>query len=109
MITALTSVMTGIKVRSDVAMTGEITLRGSVLPVGGIKEKVLAATRAGIREVILPERNKKDLVEVPESVRKEMKFHFVSRIDEALDLTLERPPERYPNALAAQPVQHPRA
>ncbi|MCK6549021.1 endopeptidase La [Myxococcota bacterium] len=100
MVTALGSLITGIKVRSEIAMTGEITLRGNVLPVGGIKEKVLAAIRAGVKEVILPERNRKDLVEVPEDVRKLMKFHFVTRMDEVLDLALERPPERFPPKLA---------
>jgi ATP-dependent Lon protease len=110
MVTALTSAMTGIKVRSDVAMTGEITLRGNVLPIGGVKEKVLAATRAGITTLVLPERNKKDLVEVPEEVRKVLTFHFVSRIDEALDIALERPPERFPPQLSAPgSTHHPRA
>ncbi len=109
MVTALTSVMTGIKVRSEVAMTGEITLRGHVLPIGGVKEKVLAATRAGIKEIILPEKNRKDLVEVPEEVRNSMKFHFVSRIDEALDIALERPPERFREQLAPGTTTHPRA
>jgi ATP-dependent Lon protease len=101
MITALTSLVTGIKVRSDFAMTGEITLRGNVLPVGGIKEKVLAALRAGVKEVILPERNQKDLHEVPNEVKDQLKFHFVKRVDEVLDLALERPPERFPPKLAA--------
>ena len=96
MVTALASLITGIKVRSDVAMTGEITLRGNVLPIGGVKEKVLAALRADIREVILPERNRRDLSEIPEHVRTRMTFHFVHRVDEALDLALEQPPERYP-------------
>jgi ATP-dependent Lon protease len=100
MVTALGSLITGIKVRSDVAMTGEITLRGNVLPVGGIKEKVLAALRAGVKEVILPERNQKDLTEVPEEVRRLMKYHFVTRMDEVLDIALERPPERFPPKLA---------
>jgi ATP-dependent Lon protease len=100
MVTALGSLITGIKVRSDVAMTGEITLRGNVLPVGGIKEKVLAALRAGVKEVILPERNQKDLTEVPEEVRKQLKYHFVTRMDEVLDIALERPPERFPPKLA---------
>jgi ATP-dependent Lon protease len=95
MIVALTSLMTGIQVRSEVAMTGEITLRGNVLPVGGIKEKVLAATRAGVKEVIIPERNKKDLVEVPQEVRDQLTFHFVSKVDEVLDIALVRPPERF--------------
>ena len=100
MICALTSLVTGIKVRSEVAMTGEITLRGSVLPVGGIKEKVLAALRAGVKEVILPERNKKDLHEVPQEVKEQLKFYFVKRVDEVLDIALERPPERFPPKLA---------
>lgn len=109
MVTALTSAMTGIKVRSDIAMTGEITLRGNVLPIGGVKEKVLAAMRAGITSVILPERNKKDLVEVPAEVQKGLTFHFVSRIDEVLDIALERPPERFPAQLSPGPINHPRA
>lgn len=100
MVCALTSLVTGIKVRSDVAMTGEITLRGSVLPVGGIKEKVLAALRSGVKEVLLPERNRKDLHEVPKEVQDRLTFHFVKRIDEALDLALEKPPERFPPKLA---------
>ena len=65
-------------------MTGEITLRGNVLPIGGVKEKVLAAHRAGIKVVLLPEDNRKDLEEIPENVRKVMEFHFVSRIEEVL-------------------------
>ena len=87
--TAITSLLTGRPVRSDVAMTGEITLRGLVLPVGGIKEKVLAAKRAGISTVILPKRNEKDLEEVPEQVKKDMKFHFVQRMDEVIRLALK--------------------
>ena len=90
MFTALTSLLTGRPVRSDVALTGEITLRGLVLPVGGIKEKVLAANRAGITTVILPKRNEKDLEEVPEEVKKKMKFHFVQRMDEIIDLALQK-------------------
>jgi ATP-dependent Lon protease len=96
MATALASLVTGIKVKSAVAMTGEITLRGNVLPVGGVKEKVLGAIRAGIKQVILPERNKKDLYEVPEDVRSKVEFHFVSRVEEVLDIALERPPKRFP-------------
>lgn len=94
LVAALASLITGIKVRSDVAMTGEITLRGHILPVGGIKEKALAALRAGIHEVILPLRNAKDLQEVPDELRKRLQFHFVAHVDEALDRALERPPER---------------
>jgi ATP-dependent Lon protease len=94
MFTALTSLLTGRPVRSDVAMTGEITLRGLVLPVGGIKEKVLAAKRAGITTVILPSRNEKDLEEIPEQVKKDMKFHFVQRMDEVIHLALTEKPKK---------------
>jgi ATP-dependent Lon protease len=90
--TALTSLLTGIRVRGDTAMTGEVTLRGLVLPVGGIKEKVLAAHRAGIKRVILPERNKKDLVDVPEQARKEVEFTFVQNMDQVLQSALEHTP-----------------
>jgi len=85
----LTSLLTGRPVRSDVAMTGEITLRGLVLPVGGIKEKVLAAKRAGITTVILPKKNEKDLEDIPEEIKKEIKFHFVQRMDEVIHLALQ--------------------
>jgi ATP-dependent Lon protease len=87
--TALVSLETGVCVRHEVAMTGEITLRGLVLPIGGVKEKVLAAKRAGIREVILPARNEKDLYEVPKDVQKTMKFHFVNHVDRLLQLALD--------------------
>jgi ATP-dependent Lon protease len=90
MATALVSAFTGTPVRADVAMTGEITLRGKVLPVGGIKEKVLGAYRAGIREVILPDENDKDLEEIPDDVREEMDFHLVEHIDQVLSLALVR-------------------
>jgi len=96
MTVALASLFTGRRVRGDVAMTGEITLRGSVLPVGGIKEKVLAAHRAGIKRVILPDRNRKDLVDIPESVRKDLDLSFVKRIQEALEQTLESVPVEVP-------------
>ena len=82
---SLASLLSGRPVRSDVAMTGEITLRGKVLPVGGIKEKVLAARRAGIKMVILPQRNERDLDDIPEEARKEMEFVFVETVDEALN------------------------
>jgi ATP-dependent Lon protease len=75
-------------VRSDLAMTGEISLRGLVLPVGGIKEKVLGAHAAGIRMVLLPERNRGDVDEVPASTRRDLQFHFVRTVDEVLDLAL---------------------
>ena len=89
MFTAITSLLTGRPVRSDVAMTGEITLRGLVLPVGGIKAKVLAAKRSGITTVILPKKNEKDLEEVPDQVKKDMKFHFVQKMDEVIQIALK--------------------
>jgi ATP-dependent Lon protease len=92
MFSAVASLLLHCAVRKDVAMTGEITLRGSVLPVGGIKEKLLAAHRAGIREVLLPARNERDLEDVPKDVRAEMKVNFISRVDQVLPLVLE-PPE----------------
>jgi ATP-dependent Lon protease len=85
---ALTSLFTKRPVRHDVAMTGEITLRGLVLPVGGIKEKVLAAKRAGINIIILPQKNEKDLEEIPERIKKEMEFKFIQKMDEAIGLAL---------------------
>jgi ATP-dependent Lon protease len=88
MFTALASLMLNRPVRYDVAMTGEITLRGLVLPIGGLKEKTLAAKRAGIREVIVPKRNEKDVPEIPEEVRKTLKFHFASTVDQVLELAL---------------------
>ncbi|MBC8451147.1 MAG: endopeptidase La, partial [Planctomycetes bacterium] len=91
--TTLISLFTGRTVRSDVAMTGEVNLRGLVLPVGGIKEKVLAAYRAGLRRVILPKRNKKDLEEIPSSVRNEMEFHFAERVSDVLEVALCQPGE----------------
>jgi len=91
MFSALASLLLRAPVKKDVAMTGEITLRGTVLPVGGIKEKLLAAHRAGIREVLLPARNEADLEEVPKDVRAEMKVHLIKRVDEVLPLVLEPP------------------
>jgi ATP-dependent Lon protease len=88
-LSAMVSLLTGKRVRGDVAMTGEITLRGNVLPVGGIKEKLLAAHRAGIRRVILPDRNAKDLVELPDEVRKSMEIVLVKKVDETLAAALE--------------------
>ncbi|MBW2107078.1 MAG: endopeptidase La [Deltaproteobacteria bacterium] len=87
-LTALASLLTGKPTKQDLAMTGEITLRGQVLPVGGIKEKVLAAHRAGIKAIILPSWNRKDLVDVPLSVRKAMEFHFVDTMEEVLSIAL---------------------
>ncbi len=88
LLTALVSLLTGIKVRADVAMTGEITLRGNVLPVGGIKEKVLAAKRAGVKRIIMPERNRKDLIDVPEENRKGIDFVFANRVEDVLSAAL---------------------
>jgi ATP-dependent Lon protease len=90
MLTALTSLLTNRLVRNDLAMTGEITLRGSVLPIGGVKEKVLAAHRAGIKTVLLPERNRLDLDEIPRSVldRDAITFHFVKEMSEVLKIAL---------------------
>ncbi|MBM4347163.1 MAG: endopeptidase La, partial [Deltaproteobacteria bacterium] len=91
MFIALTSLLTNKPVRNDVALTGEITLRGLVLPVGGIKEKVLAGMRAGIRTIILPKKNEKDLEEIPEHIRNQMNFKFIQKMDEAIELALKHP------------------
>ena len=101
MYTALVSLLTGHPVRPDVAMTGEITLRGNVLQIGGLKEKLLAAHRAGIKRVIIPERNVKDLIDVPDEVKKEIEIHSVKRMDEVLALALTDPPQGIKD-LAAQ-------
>ncbi|MFT7583122.1 MAG: ATP-dependent Lon protease, partial [Myxococcota bacterium] len=89
MFTALSSLLTDTRVRGDVSMTGEITLRGMVLPVGGVKEKVLAAHRSGIKKIILPERNRKDLPDIPQDIQDSIEFHFVTRMDEVLYHALE--------------------
>jgi ATP-dependent Lon protease len=115
--TALASALAKIRVRRDIAMTGEITLRGKVLPIGGLKEKLLAAHRAGIFEAILPRANEKDLADLPENLRSVMKLHFVDQMDDVLKIALEAPlPELYeetPEALAAVkppvPADQPRA
>jgi ATP-dependent Lon protease len=99
MTTALVSLLRGTTVRSTVAMTGEVTLSGRVLPIGGVKQKVLAAHRAGLREVVLPLRNEPDLDDVPEAVRQEMTFHPVADVARVLELALEQAPA--PEALAA--------
>jgi ATP-dependent Lon protease len=88
MLVSLVSLLTDKPVRNDIAMTGEITLRGLVLPVGGIKQKVLAAKRAGIRNIILPKLNEKDLEEVPESIKENMDFKFIEKMDEAINISL---------------------
>jgi ATP-dependent Lon protease len=100
MTTAIVSALTGIPVRADVAMTGEITLRGEVLVIGGLKEKLLAAHRGGIKTVLIPEENVKDLVEIPDNIKNKLEIVPVKWIDQVLELALERAPE----ALAAKPV-----
>jgi ATP-dependent Lon protease len=104
MTTALVSLLRGVNVRSTVAMTGEVTLSGRVLPIGGVKQKVLAAHRAGLREVILPLRNEADLDDVPEAVRSEMTFHPVADVAKVLDLALEPLPAAAGERAAADPV-----
>jgi ATP-dependent Lon protease len=93
MCTALVSVLTSIPVRSDVAMTGEITLRGEVLPIGGLKEKLLAARRGGIKTVIIPQENERDLKEVPLNIKEHLNIRPVKWIDEVLALSLESMPK----------------
>jgi ATP-dependent Lon protease len=91
--TAMVSILTGIPVRADVAMTGEITLRGEVLPIGGLKEKLLAALRGGIKTVLIPEENLKDLAEIPDNVKNRLEILPVKWIDQVLELALERRPQ----------------
>ena len=104
MATALASALTKIPVRRDIAMTGEITLRGKVLPIGGLKEKLLAAHRAGIREAILPADNMKDLADLPDLIKNEMKLNWVEQMDEVLEIALVKRPLKLtaetPDALA---------
>jgi ATP-dependent Lon protease len=92
MVTAIVSIMTGIPVRRDIAMTGEITLRGRILPIGGLKEKLLAALRGGLKKVLIPEENAKDLVDIPASVKNVLEIVPVSRMDEVLKHALVRQP-----------------
>ena len=96
---ALASLLSNRPVRSTVAMTGEVTLQGRVLPIGGVKQKVLAAHRAGLREVILPKRNEGDLDDVPEQVRDDIEFHIAETIDDVLAWALE--PVAEPAGIAA--------
>lgn len=100
---AMVSALTGIAARADVAMTGEITLRGEVLPIGGLKEKLLAAHRGGIKTVLIPEDNVKDLTEIPENIKNRLDIHPVKWIDQVLDLALERKPEGLPVAPPSVP------
>jgi ATP-dependent Lon protease len=104
MVTAIVSVMTGIPVHRDVAMTGEITLRGRVLPIGGLKEKLLAAHRGGIKTVIIPEENVKDLVDIPDNVKNKLEIIPVKWIDKVLEVALERQPEPLPALDESTPV-----
>ncbi len=108
--TALASALSKIPVRRDLAMTGEITLRGKVLPIGGLKEKLLAAHRAGLFEVILPQENEKDVAEVPENLRTAMKLHFVDNMDQVLSVALEGPLPQMPSeAETMSPIATPPA
>jgi ATP-dependent Lon protease len=113
--TAIASALSGIPVRRDIAMTGEITLRGKVLPIGGLKEKLLAAHRAGLFEVLLPKDNEKDLPDVPENLRNAMKLHFVENMDQVLQLALEHSlpeltvPASQPIAPLSPPTEGPTA
>jgi len=104
MTTALVSTLTGIPVRADVAMTGEITLRGEVLPIGGLKEKLLAAVRGGIRLALIPEENLKDLAEMPDTIKSKIEIRPVKWIDQVLELALERMPEPLPDQKPAEAV-----
>ena len=106
MATALVSAMTGRPVRHDVAMTGEITLGGRVLPIGGLKEKVLGAARAGITEIVLPKQNEPDLEDLPEEVRKKLSFHPVETLDEVLSVALISPESRAVNELIGSGSKH---
>jgi ATP-dependent Lon protease len=92
MCTAMVSVITGIPVKADVAMTGEITLRGQVLPIGGLKEKLLAAHRGGVKQVVIPHENEKDLAEIPENIKNDLQIHSVKWMDEVLQVALDRMP-----------------
>jgi ATP-dependent Lon protease len=104
MTTALVSTLTGIPVRADVAMTGEITLRGEVLPIGGLKEKLLAAVRGGIRLALIPEENVKDLAEIPDAIKGKIEIRPVKWIDQVLELALERMPEPLREEKPAEPI-----
>jgi ATP-dependent Lon protease len=103
-VTAMVSVLTGIPVRAEVAMTGEITLRGEVLQIGGLKEKLLAAHRGGIKTVLIPQDNVKDLVEIPDNIKNRLDIHPVKWIDQVLEMALERKPEPLPEKEEAAPL-----
>jgi ATP-dependent Lon protease len=103
--TSICSALTNIPVRCNLAMTGEITVRGRVLPIGGLKEKLLAAHRQGIFEIILPKDNEKDFPDIPETIRKQMNLHLVGSMDEVLKLALEREIIALPLAVTTPPVE----
>ena len=109
MCTALVSALTKVPVRSEVAMTGEITLRGRVLPIGGLKEKLLAAHRGGITTVIIPEENRKDLADIPKNVTESLEIQPVRWIDEVLDIALERPLTPIDGAKVAECAKNPQS
>ncbi len=102
MTTALVSLILGRKVKPHLGMTGEITLRGQVLPIGGVKEKILAAHRNGLRTILLPKRNQFDLDDVPDEIKKSMKFVFVETMDEVLNAALEPRPAFQPRQKGAE-------
>jgi len=104
MCTALVSVLTGIPVRADVAMTGEITLRGEVLPIGGLKEKLLAAHRGGIKTVLIPHENTRDLTDIPKNIKQNLDIRPVRWIDEVLEVALQHLPEPLPDDTATGKV-----
>jgi ATP-dependent Lon protease len=96
MVTALTSAITGIKVHQNVAMTGEVTLRGRVLPIGGLKEKLLAAKHAGVKTVVIPAKNVKDLVEVPDEIKEGLEIHPCEHVEQVLKIALDlNQPEKF--------------
>jgi ATP-dependent Lon protease len=105
--TTIASALTRIPVRGDIAMTGEITLRGKVLPIGGLKEKLMAAHRHGINEAIMPRENEKDLPDIPDAIKQVMKLHFVDSMDEVLAIALERQPVALPVPPTGMEVQQP--
>ena len=104
MTTALVSAVTGIPVRREVSMTGEITLRGRVLEIGGVKEKVIAAHRAGLKTILLPKDNQKDMQDVPENVKKDIKFIFVDNFSEVLKVALVDTPRKQGMVSVGTPV-----
>jgi ATP-dependent Lon protease len=109
MVTSIVSLLTGIPVKASVAMTGEVTLRGRVLPIGGLKEKLLAALRGGLKTVVIPKENEKDLAEIPDTVRKALRIVPVATVDEVLALALERQPEPLPVEIEPAAVAPPAA